>query len=202
MRLLGSSQPERGGALKVILLILGGLILLAVVAVLFGLHLLREYVRVDLDKGAGSEKVAVRTPVGDFSVEKAEDAARRIHLPLYPGASATKDAVSMKVRADMDKEPGGFTLTVAKFYSTDSMDKIDTWYGKQLGSEFVREKGRVVDHDPDESGDKWAVPKLEPGGEDVVYKQERKDHLRLVALQRKGGQVDITLLELHPVEGQ
>ncbi len=202
MRLRGWSQPERGGALKIILLILGGLVLLVVIAVVVGLQVLREYVRVNIDNSADSRKVEVRTPVGDFSVEKAEDAARRIRLPLYPGATATKDAVSMKMRANLDNEPGGFTLTVAKFYSTDSFDKIDAWYGKQLGSDFIRQKGHVVDHDPGESGDKWAALKVEPGGDDVVYKQEHKDHVRVVALEHKGGQVDVTLLELHPVESQ
>ncbi len=202
MRLRGWSQLERGGALKVILLVLSGLLLLAVIAAIFGVQMLREYVQLDIDKGGDAGKVALRTPVGDFSVEKAEDAARRIRLPLYPGAMATKEAVSMKVRADFDDKPGGFTLTVAKFYSTDSFDKIDAWYGKQLGSEFIRQKGRVIDHDPGESGDKWAALKVEPGGDDVVYKQEHKDHVRLVALERKGGQVDVTLLELHPVENQ
>ncbi len=202
MRLRGGSEPERGGALKVILLILAGLVLLVVIAAVVGVQMLREYVHLDVDKGGEAGKVALRTPVGDFSVEKAEDAARRIRLPIYPSATATGDAVSMKFRAEVDNKQGGFTLTTAKFYSTDSFDKIDAWYGQQLGSEFTRQKGKVVDHDPGESGDKWAALKVEPGGDDVVYKYERKDHVRVVALQHKGGQVDITLLEVHPVESQ
>ncbi len=202
MRLRGGSQSERGGALKVILLVLAGLLLLVVIAAVLGVQMLREYVHLDVDKAGDSGKVALRTPVGDFSVEKAEDAARRIRLPLYPGATATEEAVSMKFRADVDDKPGGFTLTVVKFYSTDSFDKIDAWYGQQLGSEFARQKGKVVDHDPGESGDKWAAVKVEPGGDDVVYKYERKDHVRLVALEHKGGQAHITLLEMHPVESQ
>ncbi len=202
MRLRGGSQPERGGALKVILLVLAGLILLVVIAAVVGVQMLREYVQLDVDKTGDAGKVALRTPVGDFSVEKAEDAARRIRLPIYPGAAATEDAISMNFRADVDNEQGGFTLTTAKFYSTDAFDKVDAWYGQQLGSQFTRQKGKVIDHDPGESGDKWASVKVEPGGDDVVYKYERKDHVRVVALTHKGGQVDIMLLEVHPVESQ
>jgi len=201
MRLRKWSQSERGGALKVILLILAGLLLLVVIAAVVGVQMLRQYVHLDIGKGEDG-KVAVSTPVGDFSVEKAEDAARRLRLPLYPGVTATEDAVSVRFRADVDGKEGGFTLTTAKFYSTDSFDKIDAWYGQQLGSQFTRQQGKVIDHDPGESGDKWVTLKVEPGGNDVVYKEEHKDHVRVVALEHKGGQVDITLLELHPVEGQ
>jgi len=200
MRQRGWPQPERGGALKVILLILAGLLLLVVIAAVIGVQMLREYVKFDISQG--EDKVAVSTPMGDFSVEKAEDAARRLRLLLYPGATATGDGIAMKMRADVGDQAGGFSLTMAKFYSTDSIDKLDAWYGKELGSEFMRQKGRVVEHDPGESGDKWAVPKVEPGGDDIVYKYERKDHARVVALVRKGSQVEITLLEVHPVESQ
>ncbi|HXE76487.1 MAG TPA: hypothetical protein VNN18_12755 [Candidatus Xenobia bacterium] len=200
MRLDNWFQSERGGALKVILLILAGLLLLVMIAAVIGVQMLREYVKFDLWER--EDKVAVSTPVGEFSLESAGDAARRLRLPVYPGATPTGDGIAMKMRADVDDQPAGFSLAMAKFFSTDSIDKIDAWYRRELGPEFIREKGRVVEHDPGESGDKWAVPKVEPGGSDIVYKYERKDHVRVVTLVRKGSQVGITLMEVHPVEGQ
>lgn len=188
---------ERGGALKVILLILAGLIVLAMVAAVFAFRMVSEYV--DVRVGQGLE---IQTPVGGMKIEKAEDVARDLRLPLYAGATALDVGVRMRMQIDKDDKPEGFDLTAAKFATDDSFERVDDWYRSQLGPEFVREQGRLVSRDPGESGDKWRIPKLEGGGTDVLYKYERADRLRAVALQRHAGRVEISLLELRPVQAQ
>ncbi|HEX9765062.1 MAG TPA: hypothetical protein VGA39_07235 [Candidatus Acidoferrales bacterium] len=197
MRRVSSGRRERGGALKVILLILAGLIVLAMVAVVFAFWMVRDYVQVDTGQG-----FEIQTPVGGMKIEKAEDVARELRLPLYPGVTPLDVGVRLRMQIDKDDKPEGFDLTAAKFATNDSFERVDDWYRAQLGSEFVREQGRLVTHDPGESGDKWRVPKLEGGGTDVLYKYERGDYLRAVALERHAGRVEISLLELRPVQAQ
>ena len=197
MRRVSSGERERGGALKVIVLILAGLIVLAMVAVVFAFWMVRDYVQVDVGKG-----LEIQTPVGGMKVEKAEDVARELNLPLYAGAEALAPGVRMRMQIDDVGKTEGFDLVAAKFATHDSFEGVDDWYRSQLGPEFIREQGRVVNRDPSGNGDEWRVPKLEPGGQDVLYKYERGERLRAVALEHRHGRVEISLLELRPVQAQ
>jgi hypothetical protein len=190
-------STERGGALKVILLVLAGLIVLALVAAVYGFWMVSDYVHVDVGQG-----VEVKTPVGGLKVEKVEDVPRAVNLPLYPGATLIDGGVRMRVNIEEDSGPKGVDVTGGKFATNDSFEFVDDWYRAQLGSEFVREQGRLVHRDPGESGDDWRVPKLEGGGSDVLYKYERGDYLRAVALERHAGRVEISLVEVRPVQAQ
>ncbi len=188
---------ERGGALKVILLILAGLVVLAMVAAVYAFWMVRDFVQVDVGKG-----VEVQTPVGGLKIEQAEDVARALNLPLYPGVEPLDAGVRLRMQIDDDGKPEGFDLTAAKFATNDSFEFVDDWYRARLGPEFIREQGRLVARDPGESGDKWRVPKLEGAGNDVLYKHERGERLRAIALERHAGRVEISLLELRPVQAQ
>jgi hypothetical protein len=193
----GSQRRERGGALKVILLILAGLIVLALVAAVYGFWMVRDFVRVDVGQG-----LEVKTPVGGLKVEKVEDVPRAVNLPLYPGATLIDAGVRVRMDIEEDSGPKGVDVTGGKFGTNDSFELVDDWYRAQLGSEFVRERGRLVHRDPGESGDTWRVPKLEGGGRDVLYKYERGDYVRAVAIERHAGRVEISLVEVRPVQAQ
>ncbi len=197
MRQVLSERRQRGGALKVILLILAGLIVLAMVGAVYAFWMVRDFVQVDISQG-----LEVKTPVGGLKVEKVEDVPRLLSLPLYPGATLVDGGVRVRMDVEDENESKGFDLTAAKYATNDSFERVDDWYRSQLGPEFVREQGRLVTHDPGESGDKWRAPKLEGGGTDVLYKYERGDYLRGVALQRHARRVEISLLELRPVQAQ
>lgn len=197
MRQVLSGRRERGGVLKVVLLILAGLIVLAMVAAVFAFWMVRDFVQVDVGKG-----LEVQTPVGGLKIERAEDVARQLNLPLYTGAEALAPGVRMRMQVDDDGKPEGFDLAAAKFFTNDAFERVDDWYRSQLGPEFIREQGRLVSRDPSGDGDEWRVPKLEPGGKDVLYKYERSKRLRAVALEHRRGRVEISLLELRPVQAQ
>lgn len=192
-----SERRERGGVLKVILLILAGLMVLTLAAVVFAYWMVRDFVQVDVGQG-----LEVKTPLGGFRLEEVADVPRAVNLPLYPGAALVDGGVRIRMNIDKDEKPEGFDLTAGKFATDDSFERVDDWYRSRLGSEFIREQGRVVTHDPGESGDQWRVPKVEGAGTDVLYKHERGEHLRAVALQRHAGRVEISLLDLRPVQAQ
>lgn len=198
-----SFSRQRGGALKVVLLVLAGIVLLVLIVAVPILVWLRQVVDVDVSQTPGAERVSISTPMGEFKVEKAEDAARHVQLPIYPGAVATQESISMRMRVGVDHAPKGFDLTVAKFRTSDSLDTVDDWYRRQLSSDFIREKGKVIDRDPAGEHDKWVVPKVEKGrGDGVVCSRVEGRRVRGVALERRGTGTQIAFFDVAEAEPQ
>jgi hypothetical protein len=210
---------ERGGALKIVLLVLGGLLVLVVGLALVGLMVLRHYVAVDVEHGPEGRKVEVSTPIGSFSVEKAEDTARKLNLPVYPGARATENSVSVKMKGELEGERGMVDVSAAEFVTDDDFEKVDAWYRQQLGPEFKRQVGHLSGKPGERIGERIEADveervkrrveerlgrvinldvrvRVEPGGNDVVYADERERRLRGIALERKLGRVRIGLFEV------
>lgn len=186
---------ERGGALQVSLAIIGGLVVLAVLAVLVGLWAVKHYVQVEVERSGDTKRVTVRTPIGDIEVQKAEDVAAQLKLPVYPGAEPADQGASVRLRGRLGEKEGGLDVLAAEFRTGDPFDDVDAWYGKELGAEFTRKKGRIVGGDDRGDDRKWRI-QVEPGGNDVVYSQEREGRLRGVVLKRHHGEVKIGLFDV------
>lgn len=184
------AQGERGSALQVILAVLGGLLVLVVIVVLVVVWAVRHYVQVEVQRSGDVERVHIRTPVGDLDVVKATDVARRLRLPIYPGAEPEDESGSVRLRGRLWDEEGGLDITAATFRTTDSLTKVDAWYRERLGPDFERRKGKISGGDRD-----WKI-RVEPGGDDILYSREREGHVRCVALKREDGDVKITLCEI------
>lgn len=202
MPTLRRREPERGSALKIILAIIGGLVVLCLLAVVVAVWVVRNYVRVEVERSGDVKKVEIHTPVGDVEVEKAADVAEKLHLPVYPGATATEDSASVRLRGRLWDEEGGLDVMAAHFRSDDGMDKVDAWYRSQLGSEYQRQRGRIEGGDwegPHEGGLKVRV---EPGGNDIVYSQETDGRTRGVALKSRLSGTEIVLFQLREAARQ
>lgn len=198
-------RSQRGGAGPVVLGIVGGLILVCVLAVVFGFWVAARFFRVDIEDGEGGKRVHISTPFGEIDIRKAEDVAESLKLPVYPGAEADDDAASVRLRGWLDDdEAGGLDVTAAEFRSDDSLEVVDDWYRRQLGSDYVRKVGHVEgvlgDLDDDDL-EGWSVH-VEPGGEDVYYELNRAGRLRGVVLRRKGDGVKIGLFEVWEARPQ
>lgn len=195
---VGFPQGERGNALQVVLAIIGGLVVLALLAVLIGLWVVKRYVQVEVERKGDVERVEIRTPIGDLEVQKAEEIAQKLRLPVYPGAVPDEEGASVRLRGRLWEEEGGFDVTAAAFYTDDSMEKVDAWYGEQLGPEFKREEGRIGGgHRGEDTRDRghWKIH-VEADGDDVLYSVDREGRLRGVALRREGGGVKIGLFDI------
>lgn len=196
------SDRQRGGAIQNILLVLGILILLGTFAVLAGLWAVRQYVRVEVERSGPTRSVSIRTPVGDLEVRKAEDVAEQLKLPIYPGATAGEEGAAVRLRGRLWEEEGGLDVIAAQFRTGADFDVVDAWYKQQLGPAYSRETGRIVGGNRGKDGDGELLVRVEPGGHDVLYKQERADGVRGVALKRTRAQVVIHVFEVSEAQQQ
>lgn len=195
MKRFRPGRRERGGTLQIVLLILGGLLVLALIAALAALFVIRRFVRVDVDTKAGRPRVEISTPVASMAIEKPEDVARKFNLPVYPRARATDQSVSVKMQGELEGQRGMLEVTAAEFFTDDDLEQVDAWYRRQLGPEFKRQQGHLRGSEsPREHGD-WHIH-VDPGGRDVLFSDEREGHLRGVALERKLGRVRIGMFDV------
>lgn len=195
-------NSERGGALKVILAIIGGLILVCLLAAVVAVWAVRHYVKVEVERAGDVEKVQIRTPIGDLEVSKAEDAAKELRLPVYPGAEAGDDSGSVRLRGRLWEDEGGLNIVAAEFRTGADFDDVDAWYRQQLGPDFTRQKGRIGGRDEDERDDSRWKSIVKPGGDDVIYSREQEGRLRGVALGHEAGDTTIGLFEITQARRQ
>lgn len=204
MKSISPGRGQQGGALQVVLAIIGGLVVLCLLAVLVGLWWVKQYVQVEVERKGDVKRVEIRTPIGDLEVRKAEDVASQLKLPVYSGATPEEEGASVRLRGRLGDEEGGLDIAVAKFRTGDPFERVDAWYGEQLGPDFKREQGRIVGtnrrgdiHAPGE----WEI-RVEPGGDDVLYTQERQRGARCVVLKHEWDKVKITLFEIWEARPQ
>ncbi len=189
-------RGQQGGALQVILAIVGALVVLALVAVVAALWAVRTFVKVETTRTETGKNVAIRTPIGDIELEKAEGVADRLRLPIYPGATADEeDSGAVRLRGWLGREEGGLDAAVAHFRTHDDFDKVDAWYQQQLGPDYVRKEGRVEGAHIQLGDKEWEV-EVGPDGEDVAFLRERPGLMRGVVLRHKRGYVQISLFDV------
>ena len=193
-------QSEHGGALQVVLIVLGAIVLIVALVVLAAVVMVNRFVKVEVDRGEEGKRVAVHTPFGEFVAEKSEDAAKKLKLPVYPGAEPDEEAVSLKLWGRVEEEEGGLNMVAASFRTRDPFDQVDAWYREQLGPDFTRETGRIRGGERRDGGE-WII-RVEPGGSDVLYKFERQGRVRAVGLSREFERVKIGLFELVEARAQ
>ena len=159
-----------------------------VVMVVFGLLLASLFIR-NLRVRNQGDNVEIQTPVGAIKVNK--DVPRATGLPVYPGATTSENNKNAKV--ELSAGDGAVGIAVEHFTTSDSLDQVDAWYAHRLGSNFRREDhlsdhpihGVTVDSDTD-----------------VAFVDDRGDGTRVVALSKKGDDVDIVLFRAGKKEAQ
>ena len=117
------APPAAGGGngLKAVLIVIGAVILIGVVGLvsltLVGLHIARRtHVR------QNGDSVKVETPFGTVESSKDPDqAAKDLGVDIYPGATVRKDGSSVAIF-------GGMRTVTASFDSSDSVDKVCSFY--------------------------------------------------------------------------
>ena len=110
-----------GNGLKVVLIVIGAVILIGIIGMvsltLVGLHIARRtHVR------QNGDSVKVETPFGTMESSKDPDqAAKDLGVDIYPGATVQKDGNSVATF-------GGMRTVTASFESSDSVDKVCSFY--------------------------------------------------------------------------
>lgn len=175
--------PPRTGShvVAIVLLTLALIILVAGVAVWFGLKFLARNVQVSVDDAGGRKEVSIRTPVGSLEVKPQVDESR-IGLPVYPGATRVEDEGSASIHVRLS-DAKSLRVYAARFETEDSLKRVQDFYSEQL-------RGRLTK----------AVEKR-PDGK-VAFEMKRDDQEQIVVLETKGDKTAISLVRiLHSEEG-
>ena len=168
-------QPSgsRNQLVTIALLLLALIVLVGGIALWAGLRFLSNAVHVQVEHGGGGKKeVSINTPLGSLDVNQDVDEAS-LGLPIYPGATRTKDNDSATVSFDFSDE-AKLRVLAGKFETSDSFDKVVAFYHDRLGDQVTKFKGKDDD-----------------GKTVFEIKHDKQD--QIVALKSKG---DRTLIEL------
>jgi len=130
----------------------------------------------------GSDKTTVRTPLGEFRVEKAREVGPG--LPVYPAAALVlRGSADAHVPLDDDRPQ----VMASTYHANASREFVANWYLEHLSPEFARQ----------DSGPKKLPPALRDSqisDEDIAFVGERGDQVRAVSLATEDTGTKITLL--------
>lgn len=138
----------------------------------------------------------VQSTAGDLHLGSDAD-AKKVGLPLYPGARLKADDDDNSSRANLSllTEAFGFKLVVAKYESDDAADKVTAFYreklekyGKVLECHTQKHGGDVDVHDDDKDSSKGQELKCEENSGPVTeLKAGTEDDQHVVAIEPRAG---------------
>jgi hypothetical protein len=127
---------NRGGILSGLLFTFVACIVLAIVA---GLYVARN-VRVQTTHRNGGDDVSIDTPGGRLQIRAHDDLNPvAVGLPIYPGATRTKDSGGATFEWDSadGKEEKGLSVAGASLFTPDSSSRVLEYYRTQLPNWLV-----------------------------------------------------------------
>jgi hypothetical protein len=145
---------------------------------------------------AGSDKTTVRTPLGEFRIEKAREVGPG--LPVYPAATLVLPGSAAAAHLPLnDDQP---QVMASTYHTSTSREFVANWYLEHLSPEFARQ----------DSGSKKlpeAFRNSHISDDDIAFIGERGDQVRAVSLATEDTGTKITLLRsytkpLAPVTAQ
>jgi hypothetical protein len=168
----------------------------SILAVAFGIAVTVPGVAAQKPDGNEDKKLDIRSSVGDVHVGSDAD-ARKIGLPLYPGARLKSDDKSRdNANLSIFTEAFGFKLVVAHYDSDDAPGKVIDFYREKLKKYgkviecHTREHGGDVDvhaDDKDSDGSKELKCEGDNTGPVTELKVGTEDHQHVVAIEANGG---------------
>ena len=134
---------------------------------------------------AGSDKTTVRTPLGEFRLEKAKEVGPG--LPVYPAATLVLAGSAAAHLPLTDDQPQVLSST---YHTNTSREYVATWYLEHLSPEFARQ----------DSGPKKlpeALRNAHISDDDIAFVGERGDQIRVVELALDEIGTKITVLRSY-----
>jgi len=157
------------------LLLLALIVVVSGIVVWGGLRYLARGVQVHVNEARGGKQVSVQTPLGSFEVKKDVNEAQ-LGLPIYPGATRLKDEDSATINMNFGGEQG-VHVVVAKFETTDDLDKVRRFYQDRVGGDVTK-----------------FTEKNNEGK--TVFEIKSKNQERIVTLKSTGGETRIELVRV------
>jgi hypothetical protein len=131
---------------------------------------------------AEGDKTTVRTPLGDFRVEKAQQVGPG--LPVYPQASLVIPGGQPFHAPANDNQP---QVVASTYYTNSSREYVVNWYLEHLSPEFVRQ-----DAGPKNLPEVFRESHI--SDDDITFVGERGDQVRVVSLATEDLGTKIILL--------
>jgi hypothetical protein len=133
---------------------------------------------------AGSDKTTVRTPLGEFRVEKATEVGPG--LPVYPASTLVLPGAAAHLSAGDDRPQ----VISSTYHTNSSREYVANWYVEHLSPEFARQ-----DAGPKKLPEAFRDSRI--SDDDVAFVGERGEQVRVVALAIDEMGTKITLLRSY-----
>src|SRR5579859_121035 len=189
--------PQSGShVVAIALMVLALIILVSVVALWTGFRIISHSVHMQVnDAGGGKKEVSIKTPFGGIEVNKDKTVSEAsLDLPFYPGATPVSDHDDASVNMQFGSH--ALRIVVAKFQTTDALDKVKDFYQERLTREVGKFEPKDIEFDPghwdNEEGN--FIGKDKEGK--TVYEIKKHDHVRVVALKENGDGTRIELVRV------
>jgi hypothetical protein len=186
-------SPEAGGAppapakSNTLAWILGGCGLLLVLAIIAGVLGLRMFIKNNDRIGPGGEMDVKLPGGGQMHTGKAKD----IGIPIYP--ETNPGAIGVEVTSPHQD----LVMSAATYFSVDALEKVDAWYGDNLGKDYVREGAGQKQTLP--SDRRFPVP-IETNA--ITYVLKNGKAMNVVALTQTGATTKIVLMKTGTAAAQ
>ena len=151
-----AAPAKSGGALKIILIVMGVLLLLFVLGIAsvvgFGIYVAKQ-AKIHQTEGGGAK---IETPFGNIEADDPAKTAEKMGIDVYPGAEPVKNgAGSISV--------GDFSAGAATFETSDSVEQVAAFYKGQYPRAIHSENNGTHSFSVN-SKDKMVVITLQPSG--------------------------------------
>jgi hypothetical protein len=133
---------------------------------------------------AGSDKTTVRTPLGEFRVEKAREVGPG--LPVYPASTLLLPGAAAHLPSNDDQPQ----VLASTYHTNSSREYVVNWYVEHLSPEFARQ-----DAGPKKLPEAFRDSRI--SDDDIVFVGERGEQVRAVALAADDMGTKITLLRSY-----
>ena len=177
-----SSAASSGGPSSQSLLFMMIAMTIGFCVLLGGVVLMASRVINALGLRAGSDKTTVRTPLGEFRVEKAREVGPG--LPVYPAATLViPGSAAVHLPLDDDRPQ----VIASTYHTNSSREYVANWYLEHLSPEFARQ-----DSGPKKLPEAFRNSHI--SDDDIAFVGERGDQVRAVSLSTEDTGTKITLL--------
>jgi hypothetical protein len=133
---------------------------------------------------AGSDKTTVRTPLGEFRVEKAGEVGPG--LPVYPASTLVLPGAAAHLAAGDDRPQ----VISSTYHTNSSREYVANWYVEHLSPEFARQ-----DAGPKKLPEAFRDSRI--SDDEIAFVGERGEQVRVVALAVDEMGTKITLLRSY-----
>jgi hypothetical protein len=134
---------------------------------------------------AGSDKATVRTPLGEYRIEKAKEVGPG--LPVYPAATLVLPGAAAAHLPLNDDQP---QVLASTYHTNSSREYVANWYVEHLSPEFTRQ-----DSGPKKLPEAFRDSHI--SDDDIAFVGERGEQVRVVALTTDDMGTKITLLRSY-----